>query len=503
MKTPNRLNFNELKDFYTTYKEKIASYDYIFSVTSYYNESNAPKDGVPYGIDMISLSEEDYFDYVTNPEYIANIEALYQLTTDELNKKELALRLRSLHEISKLPKDVYLDFEKSASESALVWEEALEKNDYNLFKPHLISMIEKQKNILTYYGDNVGYDFLLDEFETGMTREKYEPFFAEIKEKLVPVIHAIKERGRTIDNSILKQSFSIKGQKDFTEELKEALHMNPRQTLLLESVHPYCSEFSTKDSRFTTHYREFDVMSSILSVAHEYGHALYGLQIDETFEKTMFISELGSAMHESQSRLIENHIAMRPSFWKGLYPKLQAQFLNQLGTLAFDDFMDKINISTPSFIRTAADELTYPLHVLIRYEIEKQIFDGTINYDTLDILWADKYEEYLGIRPATHSEGILQDVHWSEALFGYFPTYALGSAFAAQFFAQMQKDIDVDGFLEAGRFDKIALWLKENVHQYGSSKSYDEILLKATGETFNPRYYTEYLVEKYTTLYKL
>ena len=358
--------------------------------------------------------------------------------------------------------------------------------------------------MLTYIDyEGSDYDYLLDQYQVGMNQAKYDEFFGEIKEKIVPLIHAIKERGRQIDASALAQNFPVEGQKAFTEVLKEALNMDSDKVLVMESVHPFCSFFSANDVRFTTKYLEDNLASAILSTAHEYGHALYGLQVNPSYEKTEFGRGIGLAMHESQSRTIENYVGRNPGFWKKQYPKLQELFPAQLCEVSLDQFLDIINVSVPGFIRIEADELTYPLHVLIRYEIEKMIFDGEADFDTLDVLWADKYEEYLGIRPVTHSEGILQDIHWSWAYFGYFPTYALGSAFASQFYAKMAKDIDVDAILEKGEFEPIAVWLKENIHHYGASKTYDEILLAVTGENFNPSYYTDYLVEKYTKLYQI
>jgi carboxypeptidase Taq len=492
----------DLMKFYEEYKNKISAFRFVFAGIHYDQATIAPKDGLEYGNEMLAIFEGEYFSYATDAENIKKIEALNEETTDPILKKELALRLRELHEISLLPKEVYVDYQKLVAEGHQCWEKAKEADDYGLFKPHLISLIEKKKQMLGYYEfEGSDYDHLLDGFQMGMNAEKYDAFFAEIKEKLVPLIHRIKESGRRIDTSALKQGFDVSRQKVFTERLKEALKIDSKKCYLTESAHPFSSYFSISDARFTTMYLSENPMSAVLSTAHEYGHALYGLHMNPAFEKTMFEDGIGLGMHESQSRMIENYVGRNRGFWSCHYSALQELFPEQLGAVALGDFLDMMNASVPGLIRIEADELCYPLHVLIRYELEKDIFAGNADYDSLDRLWADKYEEYLGVRPRTAREGILQDVHWSEGYFGYFPTYALGSAFAAQFYRQMGEDLNVDEVLGGNRFEKIAEWLRVNIHQFGASKSFDEVLRDVTGEGFNPRYYTDYLVSKYEGLY--
>lgn len=208
-------------------------------------------------------------------------------------------------------------------------------------------------------------------------------------------------------------------------------------------------------------------------------------------------------MHESQSRLLENYLGRSLSFWKANYPKLQETFPDQLGNVTCEEYVRAINAAVPSLIRTEADELTYPLHIAIRYEIEKGLFNGTVSTEGLDKTWDDMYEKYLGVRANKASEGILQDVHWSSGDFGYFPTYALGSAWAAQFVEKMKEDIPVDELLENNRFDEVEKWLKENIHHYGCRYDADEVMLKATEKPFDVNIYLDYLCNKYTELYNL
>jgi possible carboxypeptidase taq len=218
----------------------------------------------------------------------------------------------------------------------------------------------------------------------------------------------------------------------------------------------------------------------------------------------MILSEgISSGMHESQSRLCENYLARTTAFWKYHYPKLQETFPTQLGNVSFDEFYEAINVAKPSFVRTEADELTYPLHVLVRYEIEKGLFNGTISTEGLNETWNKMYKEYLGVDVSNDKVGILQDVHWSDGSFGYFPTYALGTAFAAQYMHAMHKDLDVDTLLSNNQYDVIMNWLKEHIHKYGFRYEAPELMKMVTGEEFNVNYYLDYLEEKYTKLYNL
>ena len=286
-----------------------------------------------------------------------------------------------------------------------------------------------------------------------------------------------------------KKTFALKTMADFHGKVLE-LDFNG---MLLN--------FNNKDVRITTHYYEKNLVSSIFSTIHEGGHAIYEQNIKDVISKTVLGEGASMGIHESQSRIYENIFGRNINFWKAVYPKLQETFPENLKAVSLEDFYMIINDSKSSLIRIEADELTYPIHVLIRYELEKEIFSEDINIDELPKKWADKYEEYLGVRPNTFEEGILQDVHWSSGLFGYFSSYALGSAYASQFYNSMIKEFDVEKELRKGSFKKINEYLRENIHKYGKYKTPNEIIKDTTKEEFNPNYYINYLREKYGKLY--
>ena len=268
------------------------------------------------------------------------------------------------------------------------------------------------------------------------------------------------------------------------------------------SMHPFTSGLSSNDVRVTTFYDEHNIASAIYSIVHEDGHAFYEHQMDRNFDGTI-LKAVSSGMHESQSRLLENCIGRRKSFIKNYYPYLRSLYPEILKDVSLEDFYKAVNASKPSFIRTDADELTYPIHILIRYELEKGLYDGTITSDDLDKKWADMYEKYLGIRPQSAKLGILQDIHWSDGSFGYFPTYALGSAVSAQIMHHLAKDMDIDTVLENGDIQKITDWLRDNFQKYGYLYDLDDLLKVTFDEGFDPHYYIDYLKDKYTKLYNL
>lgn len=494
----------DLLAYYKAYKERTNAYQLAMNTLYFDQATIAPKKGAAFANKAMSVLAGENYSIATDPKAIQKIEELSK--EEDLSpelKKELTLLLNDLEEERNVPKEVFVSFTKAVADSETAWHEAKEKSDYQLFKPYLKEVIEKQKEVLTYSKkDATPYDILLDRFQLGMNMEKYDVFFDKIKTDLIPFIKEIKEKGKKIDDSILHSDFDINEQEAFMLELNNYMQVDGKECYMGTTEHPFTSFFSAHDVRITTHYYEDKLMSAILSTVHEYGHALYGLQVNNDYEGTTLSSDIGYAMHESQSRLMENHIGRSKAFWSVNLPKLKKHF-PQLKDIDLDTFMEMINVSYPSLIRTEADELTYPLHILIRYELEKKIFNEGVDYDELDKMWADKYEEYLGIRPQNDAEGILQDMHWGAANLGYFPTYALGSAFAAQFYHQMEKDIDVEAALLNNEFDKIAGWLKENIHQYGAYKDADQLMKDVTGEAFDPQYYIDYLINKFKKVYQI
>lgn len=495
----------QFEDFYQDYLDLLAAYQLAGSTMYVDQNTIAPKKGAFNANKAMSILASQAFEIQNNPETIAKIrEYRDRLEDGSLEKQEIDMRLEEIADSENIPADVYRRFVNTRNNSETIWHQAKEESDYSKFRNILEDVMNQQVDLVSYSpkfkGDNT-YDILLDLYEKGTNQEFYDNFFETIKEELIPLIHKVSE-AEQIDTSAIEIPLSEERQAAFADKLMNFMQYDPQRVYLSTTEHPFTDFLGKDDVRITTHYYPDTFLSAILSTVHEYGHALFGLQIDEGFYGTALADGIGSGAHESQSRFLENHIGRSKAFWKALYPQIVESF-PEFKDVTPEEMVRMINVSVPGLVRTEADELTYPLHILIRYEIEKMIADKTLDYDQLPEIWADKYEEYLGVRPQNDKEGVLQDMHWSAANLGYFPTYALGSAYAAQLYEAMAKDIDVDKELAEGNFTAITDWLAQNVQHYGASKNMKDIVEEVSGKPFDPHIYTNYLKDKYTELYNL
>ncbi len=493
----------ELLKKYEEWVLKMSAYQMALAIIGVDKQTVAPKAGNEYRDLRTSILAGEAFSIQTDPEMKEVLEALLKEDLDGDTRRAVELYYKEMMHVVSIPKDFFVEHSNLVNESYNAWLEAKTKDDYSIFAPYLAKVIEDSKKIYGYRNSTETlYNQMLDDFEPGMNEEKYDAFFAKVKERLVPLIQKVVN-AKQIDTAFLYKNYPVEDQKNASKEILKYLHFDEDWGYQNETEHPFTSWTCENDCRTTTKYLPNNLPSAILSTVHEVGHATYEHDIDPKYDGMILSNGVSSGMHESQSRLFENYLGRTLSFWKANYPALQKYFSKQLEGITVEQYVDAINASTPSLIRTEADELTYPMHILIRYEIEKGLFNGTIPVEKLNETWNKMYKEYLGVDVPNDRDGILQDVHWSDGSFGYFPTYALGSAFSAQFMKAMRKDIDVDALLENNKFDEIIAWLKEHIHQYGCRYTAEEIMLKATGEPFNPDYYLDYLEEKYTKLYNL
>ena len=493
----------ELLKKYDEWVLKMSAYGMALAIIGVDKQTVAPKAGNEYRDLRTSILAGEAFSIETDPEMKEVLEALLKEDIDDETRRAVELYYKNMMNIVSIPKDFYIAHNNLLNESYNAWLEAKTKDDYSIFEPYLKKVIEESKQMYAFRDSKETlYNQMLDDYEPGMNTEKYDAFFGKIKERLVPLIQKVVN-AKQLDTSFLYKYYPVEKQKAFSKELLKYLHFDEDWGYQNETEHPFTSWTCENDCRTTTKYLEDNLPSAILSTVHEVGHATYEHDINPKYDGMILSNGVSSGMHESQSRLFENYLGRTLPFWKANYPTLLKYFGEELEGISVEQYVDAINASVPSLIRTEADELTYPMHILIRYEIEKGLFNGTIPTEKLNETWNKMYKEYLGVDVPNDRDGILQDVHWSDASFGYFPTYALGSAFSAQFMHAMRKEIDVDTLLENNKFDEIIAWLKEHIHQYGCRYTADEIMLKATGEPFNVDYYLDYLEEKYTKLYHL
>ncbi len=488
-----------------TYVEKMQALGMAQGLFGWDLETEAPREAAALTARMMGSLSSQYFDILTSPQVG---ELLCQAAEEELDEAQKAI-LRELAKerdrLCRIPAEEYREYAELTAGATQIWARAKENNDFASFAPVLTRIAEMSARIAGYSKKEgqSAYDAMLWQYEEGFGRDVLDPFFALLREHIVPLLRAVMESGRAVDAGPLHRSFDIDKQRQFNRYLAEYVGFDFGRGVMGESEHPFTIGLHNRDVRITTHYYENLLESAMFSTIHEAGHAVYEMNVDDALTLTPVAGGASCGMHESQSRLMENMIGRSPAFWEPLYPKLQELFADELAGVSAGEFVRMINRVSPSLIRTEADELTYCLHVLIRYEIEKDLIDGSLQVKELPQVWNDKYEEYLGVRPLTDTEGVLQDIHWSQGSIGYFPSYALGNAFAAQIYRAMDREIDVESCLRRGEISRITEWLKEKVHRFGRVKPAQELLREATGEEFNPRYYIDYLTEKFTGLYGL
>ncbi|MGG0716769.1 carboxypeptidase M32 [Robertmurraya massiliosenegalensis] len=499
----------QIEQEFTAYVQKMTAYNEALSLVYWDLRTGAPKKSVEQRSQVIGTLSSEVFKMSTSEEmaaYIAN------LTTDEakeviseITRKTAEHCKKEYDRNKKIPAEEYKEYVILQSKAESVWEEAKDASDFELFKPYLEKLVETNKRFVTYWGyEGNKYNTLLDMYEPGITVEILDNVFGELREKIIPLVKAISESADKPETSFLFEHFPKGKQRDFSLNILEQMGYDFQAGRLDETVHPFAIGLNPGDVRVTTKYDEKDYRVAVFGTIHEGGHALYEQNISKDLVGTPLCTGTSMGIHESQSLFYENFVGRNYSFWKKNYDLLKSYSNGQFDRVSIEDYYRAINESKPSLIRIEADELTYPLHIIIRYEIEKGLINGEIEVKDLPQIWNDKYEEYLGVRPDNDANGVLQDVHWSGGSFGYFPSYALGYMYAAQFKNSMIKDIpNYDSLLAEGNLQPIREWLTKNIHQYGSLKKPLEILTDVTGEGLNAQFLVDYLYEKYSQVYSL
>lgn len=490
------------------YVKKMSAYNEALSVLYWDMRTGAPKKGLDRRSETVGVLSGELYRMSTSNELDHMLKELEE-RKEELSpvvSKTVEVERKNFNLSSKIPEKEYEEYVVLLSKAESVWEEAKEKSDFAMFAPYLERIVETDKRFIGYWGikDGNPYNTLLDQYEPGMTTEILDEVFSDLRSKIVPLVKEIAESPNKPETDFLIKKFPKAQQEKFSHELLKQLGYDFDAGRLDETVHPFQITLNRGDVRITTKYDENDFRSAIFGTIHECGHALYEQNVSEELEGTPLSAGTSMGIHESQSLFYENFIGRNENFWIHNYNILQQHSPEQFGNVELEDFIKAINESKPSLIRIEADELTYPLHIMIRYEIEKGLFNGDLKVADLPQIWNDKYEEYLGIRPENDGEGVLQDVHWSSGLFGYFPSYALGFLYAAQLKEAMLKDIpNFDELCGTGDFAPILSWLTEKVHRHGKMKEPLEILQEATGEGLNAEHLVNHLYKKYSKVYQL
>jgi len=405
---------------------------------------------------------------------------------------------------TRVPTEKVAEYARITTMAQEAWVQARTNSDFSIFRPHLERIVELRREYADYFKpyDHV-YDPLLDDFEPGLKTAEVKEIFARLRPQQVELIKAIADRPQ-MEDGFLHINYDDKKQWDFGVDVITRFGYDWNGGRQDRSAHPFTTSFGIGDVRITTRIIENMVTSALFSTMHEAGHGMYQQGFDKKMQRTLLANGASLAVHESQSRMWENLVGRSRAFWRFFYPKLQDTFPTQLGNVSMENFYKAINKVEPSFVRVEADEATYNLHVMLRLELEIALMEGAIKVADLPEAWNTKMQEYLGITPRNDAEGVLQDVHWSGGMIGYFPTYALGNLISVQLWDVINKDIpDLEAQIEQGQFGTLLGWLREKVHRHGSKFDPQELVQKITGSKIDPQPYVKYLRSKFTDIYSL
>ncbi|HBB67344.1 MAG: hypothetical protein A2X28_04500 [Elusimicrobia bacterium GWA2_56_46] len=455
----------------------------------------------------LAAIEETVHRKFTSPETGALITSLYDWAQakgyDSFEASCLRAIKRDYDQAVRIPAALVAELSLAVSASFEAWTRARQASDFSIFSPHLEKMVELNLRKAEALGfERSPYDALLDIYEPGMTRVRLDPLFSELLSGLKPVTRAIGERACKVSNSRFKGDFEESAQLRLADELVKALGFDFKRGRQDLSAHPFTTGFSVNDVRITTRTHRDWLPACVYASIHECGHALYEQGAPEEFDFTPLAGAPSLGLHESQSRFWENIIGRGRPFAAWALPLYRKHFPGKFDSLSADDLYRAANCSEASLIRVEADEVTYNLHIMLRYGMETLLLDRKLKIKDAPELWNEKMKEYLGVTPSKDSEGILQDVHWSQGMFGYFPTYTLGNLISAQLFNSMKKDLgSIDTLVEKGDFTPILGWLRKKIHSQGRKYKPEELLEKATGERLSVRPFVEYIKAKYAELY--
>lgn len=411
---------------------------------------------------------------------------------------------RDYERARRVPSSLVAELSEATARAKQAWKRARSEDDFTIFAPHLETLVDlsvEKAEALGY--DDEPYDALMEEYEPGLTTAEVASTFENLREELVPLVDAIAE-APPLDDELLHRTYPTAKQREFGKQVLEDIGYDFARGRQDVSAHPFTTAFSVNDVRITTRYDESFFPSAFFSMIHEGGHALYEQGIDPTLERTPLADGASLGVHESQARLWENHVGRSRPFWMHYFPRLQNTFPEALGSAHLDGFYRAVNRVEPSLIRVEADEVTYNLHVMLRFELERDLIAGHIPVNDLPRLWNERMDEFLGVVPDTDANGVLQDVHWSMAAFGYFPTYTLGTLMAAQLMNAVREECpDLDTKVANGDFGALLDWLRTHIHQHGRKETAPELLTRVTGRELSADPWLDYATSKFAPLYNL
>ncbi|MBE5937190.1 MAG: carboxypeptidase M32 [Lachnospiraceae bacterium] len=488
------------------YLEKASGFTSMMNLLDYDMQTCAPSGSDTNSSKLAGILADEYRNIFVDKRVaylIKKCKSLYK--KGMISNKEKAIikeAQKKRNELLPISAKDYRDFKELTACSVNIWSKAKSNADFDSFAPTLSKIVDYKikfaKNRIEMNKKNAGsslYDIMLGDFEPDFNEKQLDAIFEKIKKEIIPLI---KNRTKRDIPAWLKIEEHDKDKlRQFCLFLCEYLGFDPERGVIGESAHPFTINMHNHDVRITNNFDGESLIEPIFSAIHETGHALYELGIDNSITMTIIGEGTSMAMHEGQSRFFENMVGKQYSFWDPIYPKLIKLFPEKLDGIDLDDFLKNVNTVLPGPIRIQADELTYPLHIIVRYELERELIAGRLSVNDLPKAWNLKYKNYLDITPKNDAEGVLQDIHWATGEFGYFPSYLIGSAIAAQIYYHLKDVMPYDEYLKNGNIASVTNYLAENIYRYGKSLKTNILLKNMTGEEFNPDYYIKYLKEKY------
>ena len=487
-------------------QRKMAAYQHATGIMYFDGSTAAPKGTAENRAASMSVLSEEMYRLGTSPETVALLEEL-DSHRDELGEKQarmVYLLLKDIREMKKIPMEEYVAYEGLLVRAEAAWEAAKQSSDFEAFRPYLEQIFDTQKKFAAYCDPSKKpYDYCLNKYEEGLNSQSCDAFFSKVRSGLVPLIAQIAASPQ-VDDSIRRGDFPEDAQERLSLLLMQTIGLDLDHVGLTTTEHPFTTSLGSHfDERITTHYYRDDFACSMYSVVHEGGHALYDTGSADDLAYTVLDGGVSMSIHESQSRFYENIIGRSKAFCSLIFPRLAELFPAQMAGRTAEELYRAVNKVEPSLIRTEADEVTYSLHIMVRYELEKAVMAGDLAVKDLPGEWNRLYREYLGIEVPDDRRGVLQDVHWGSGLVGYFPSYALGNAYGAQFLARMKETVDVEGCIARGDFAPVNAWNREQIWKHGCIYTPAQLLERVLGEPFDPQYYIDYLQSKCKDVYGL
>ncbi len=483
----------------------------VAAVLSWDQETYMPPGGTRARANQISLILSMSHARFIGPDFRRSLGTLVDLPSGKILMDDLApeeVRLlkmtwRDWRRATALPVEFVGELARLTSQAQHVWEQARRQDDFGLLAPYLEKIISMKRDEADYLGyDEVPYNALLDGYEPGMTTGQVQALFDALRPALVDLVARIQDTNVPDRRDILARDYDETVQWEFGMDILRDMGYDLARGRQDRSAHPFTSNFHPSDVRITTRLRCDDLALGLFGTLHEGGHALYEQALDENYFGTPLCEPVSLGIHESQSRLWENYIGRGRPFWKCYYPRLQERFPGQLKNVSLEDFYAAVNTVAPSTIRTKADEVTYNLHIMLRFELEQALINDRVAVGDLPALWNEGMEKYLGIRPENDAEGVLQDIHWSMGAIGYFPSYALGNLYGRQFYeAALDQIAHLEDKIAGGDLGTLREWLRENIHRVGRARTADELVRELTGGPLSAEPFIRYLEQKYGELY--